>query len=330
MPAPVSRRTVVQTGAASLGLLSLSQPARAQAWPSSPIKIICGYPAGGLTDLFARVYGEFLAQRLGQPVVIENRAGAGGGIAARAVKSAPADGHTLMFTITSTMIQNRVLFKNLGYDADNDFVLISHHSAGHLPLVVTKAVGVNTVAELVAYARQKDVNIGTYGAGTYAHVAVAELNKRFALDMKAVHYRGEAPMWQDVAAGVLQGGVGTYSAFVSLLDTGLVKVIAVPTSKRMKKLPDVPTFLEQGVTGDAFQVQGFICMVGPKGIPQDIVERLSALMVEAGRGERVQKVLDTFGIDESALGHKDFEKIYATSKPVWIQLVKDLNLSPVE
>jgi tripartite-type tricarboxylate transporter receptor subunit TctC len=300
----------------------------AQAWPSKPIRIVVGYPAGGLTDLFARAYGDYVSQKVGQPVVVENKPGAGGTVAAQAVKSAPADGYTLMFTISTTMIMNRVLYKSLPYDPDKDFVLISSMSAGHLPLVASKATGATNLNEFVAYARKNKVSIGTYAAGSYAHIAVAELNKHFALQMEAVHYRGEAPMWQDLAAGVIQAASGSYAAASSVLQSGAGRPIAVPQNKRMNKLPDVATFLEQGVTSRAFQLQGFICLVGPTGMPQEIVQRVSDLMVEGGKSERVRKLLDTFGVDDSAVGHQDFKKLVADEGPVWISLVQSLGLTP--
>lgn len=304
--------------------------ARAQAWPAKTIKIVCGFPAGGLTDTFACAYGAHLSEKLGQSVIIENRAGAGGAIAARAVKDAAPDGYTLMFTIAATMLQNRVLYKNLGYDADKDFVLISHMSSGHLPLFVRPNLGINTLAELAALAKRSDVSLGTFGPGTQSHVMIGEINRHFGLEMKAVHYRGEAPMFQDVASGALHGGIGTYSAALSLVDAKLAKPIAVPTLKRMSKFPDVQTYAEQGLKSQALVTQGFTAFVGPLGLPVEIVERLSTLMVEGGKTPRVQKILENFGIDNSALDHKEFARIYKEVGPLLIQQVPDLNLPLVE
>ena len=328
MSSKVTRRAVIKSGLAVSAAAPFTGVGWAQAWPSKPIKIVCGYPAGGLTDLFARAYGEYISQQVGQPVVVENRPGAGGSIAAQAVKTSPADGYTLMFTISTTMIMNRVLYKNLPYDADKDFVLISSMSAGHLPMVASKATGATNLAEFVAYARKNKVSVGTYAAGSYSHIAVAELNKHFGLQMEAVHYRGEAPMWQDLAAGVIQAASGSYAAASNVLQSGAGRPIAVPQTKRMSKLPDVGTFLEQGVPSRAFQLQGFICLVGPTGLPQDIVEKLSSLMVEGGKSERVRKLLDTFGVDDSAVGHTDFRKLVAEEGPIWINLVQSLGLTP--
>ena len=136
-----SRREVLRFGSVAAAAAALSAPAIAQApWPSKPIRIIVGYPAGGLTDTFARAYGDFISQKTGQPVSVENKAGASGAIAAEQVKNAPPDGYTLMWTISTTMIMNKVLFKKLPYDPDKDFALISWMDAGHLPLIVNKNV----------------------------------------------------------------------------------------------------------------------------------------------------------------------------------------------
>jgi tripartite-type tricarboxylate transporter receptor subunit TctC len=323
-----SRRDVLRYGTAATAAALLPAPSIAQAWPSKPIKIVCGYPAGGLTDIFARAYGEYIAQKTGQPVTVENKAGASGAIAAEQVKSAPPDGHTLMWTISTTMIMNKVLFKKLPYDPDKDFVPISWMDAGHLPTIVNKNVPANNIKEFAEYARNNKVSLGTYGAGSYSHCAVEALNRSLGLKMEAVHYRGEAPMWIDVGSGAVQGGSGSYAAAASVLQSGSGHAIAVPTKTRMRKLPDVATFIEQGVNDKAFQVQGFICLVGPAAMPKDIVLKLSDMMVEAGKSERIQKILDTFGIDTAAQGHVFFEKILAEQGPVWIDVVKSLNIEP--
>ena len=215
-----SRRDVLRYGSAAAVAAALPAPAIAQAaWPNKPIRIICGYPAGGLTDTFARAYGEYISQKTGQPVSVENKAGASGAIAAEQVKAAPPDGYTLMWTISTTMIMNKVLFKKLPYDPDKDFVLISWMDAGHLPLIVNKDVPAKNLKEFADYARNNKTSLGTYGAGSYSHVAVEALNRHYKLKMEAVHYRGEAPMWQDVGSGAVQGGSGSYAAATGVLQS---------------------------------------------------------------------------------------------------------------
>ncbi len=322
-----TRRDVVRYGAAAMASV-LAAPAIAQSWPSKPIRIVCGYPAGGLTDIFARAYGEYIAQKTGQPVFVENKAGAAGAIAAEQVKAAPPDGYTLMQTISTTMIMNKVLFKKLPYDPDKDFALIAWFNAGHLPFVVNGKLPVANLREFVAYARANRVSLGTYGGGSYPHVAAEALNRVYGLSIQAVHYRGEAPMWQDVASGSIQGASGSIAAVSPLLQSGSGRAIAVPSMVRSRKLPDVGTFHEQGVTDRAFLVRGWIGMVGPIGMPDDIVQKLSDMIVEAGKTERIQKLIYTFGIDEAARDRVYFKKVMDEEGPVWIDLVKSLNLEP--
>ncbi len=264
-----TRRDVLRYGAAA-ALAALPVPAIAQAWPNRPIRIVCTYPAGGLTDVFARAYGEYIAQKTGQPVVVENKAGAAGAIGAEIVKAAPADGYTLMFTNSTTMIMNKVLFKKLPYDPDKDFVLIAWFNTGHLPTIINKDVPATNVAEFAAWARGRKVSLATYGAGSYAHVVAETLNRHYGLTMEAVHYRGEALMWQDVASGAVQGASG----------------------------------------------------------PEEIVQRLSDLMVECGKTERIQKIIDTFGIDEAARDRAYFKKVLDEEGPVWLDVIKSLNIEP--
>jgi tripartite-type tricarboxylate transporter receptor subunit TctC len=328
------RRDVLRQGLAA-GAVAAAAPAvlggtaQAQAWPSKqPVRIVVSYPAGGLTDAFARAYGDHIAQKIGQSVVVENKAGASGIIGADMVAKSPNDGYTLLFTISTTMVMNKVLFKSLPYDPDKDFIPVSFMSAGHLPFIVAKSVPATNLKEFVAWARTNKVSIGTYAAGSYSHVVVAELNKEFGLNMEAVHYRGEAPMWQDLASGAIHAGSGSYQAAAGVLQSGAGRAIAVPQTTRMKKLPEVGTFLEQGVKARAFQIRGWIGLFAPAGTPAEIVDRLSALMVEGGQTERIRKMLDTFGIDEPATDRKTFEQILREESPVWIEVVSGLGITP--
>jgi tripartite-type tricarboxylate transporter receptor subunit TctC len=320
-----TRRDVLRLGALAA---ALPAPALAQAWPSKPIKIVCTYPPGGLTDVFARAYGEYVSQKVGQSVVVENKAGAAGAIGAELVKQSPPDGYTLMFTNSTTMMQNKVLFKKLPYDPDKDFTLVAWFNTGHLPTAVGKDVPVKTIPEFAAWAKERKVSAATYGAGSYAHVVAESINRHYGLKMEAVHYRGEALMWQDMASGAVQTASGSYATMLPFLQSGAVKVIAVPTLERMKKLPDVPTFYEQGLTEKAFQVRGWVGCAAPAGTPDAIVQKLSDLMVEGGKTERVQKILDTFGIDEAARDRAYFKKVIDEEGPVWLDVVRSLNLEP--
>ena len=330
MSVDLTRRKFIATGTAAAALPFLGTDASAQAWPARPIKIVAGYPAGGQTDLFARTYGDYIAKQLGQPVLVENKAGAGGTVAAVDVKRAPPDGSTLMFTISTTMIMNRALMKNLAYDAEKDFQLISIMPSGSLPLVVSPKTGAKTLPEFIEYARRNPnkVSLGTYAAGSFAHMVVAELNRQYGLRMEAVHYRGEAPMWTDVANQTIDGAVGSYGAALAILQGGRGIPVAV-SRKRMTTLPNVPTFQEQGGTSPAYRLTGFQCCVAPKATPPEIITRLSQILVEAGKGQKVQDMMRLYGIDESAMTLEETQKLYNEEAPIWLDLVKNLNLEPV-
>src|SRR4051794_5944212 len=165
----LSRRDVIKAGAAPTAAAPFAS-ARAQSWPTRPIKIVVSTPAGGITDAFARVYGEYISTKLGQPVIVENKPGGSGILAAQYVKSAEPDGNTLLYTISSTLLGNRVVFKTLPYDPDKDFAFISMTPSGHLPLVVHASTGATTLKEFVEYARKNKTTAGSYGAGSFAHI----------------------------------------------------------------------------------------------------------------------------------------------------------------
>ena len=328
MPFPISRRGLLAAGAIAPLAAPLIGRAQGSTWPNKPVKIMCAFPAGGITDAYARAYGDYIQQKSGQTVVVENRVGAGGGIAAQALKASPDDGHTLMITISSTMLGNRVMFKTLPYDPDKDFSFLAIMSTGHLPLVVHKSTGAKTIAEFVAYAKTNRVSFGSYAAGSFAHIVGAELNRRFNLDMTIVNYRGEAPMWQDLLTGNSQVAMGSYTASKGVLDTGAGVAIAVPTSRRMKTLPDVPTYAEQGVHDKVFDLLSWAGFFGKASMPPEMVQQISDLMVEAGKTERIQKLTATFGIDEAAQDHKFFRHIYETQGPIWLDHVNRLGITP--
>jgi tripartite-type tricarboxylate transporter receptor subunit TctC len=321
----IVRREFLRVGAAAA---LFPAPAIAQAWPSKPIRIVCTYPPGGLTDVFARAYGEYVGQKLGQPVVVENKTGAAGAIGAEIVKQSAPDGYTLMFMNSTTMVQNKVLLKKLAYDPDKDFVPVAFFNAGHLPTAVHKDIPVSNINEFAAWAKDRKVSAATYGAGSFAHVVAASINRHFGLAMEAVHYRGEGVMWQDVSSGAVQTGTGSYASMLPSLQAGAVKVIAVPTLQRMKRLPDVPTFYEQGLTEKAFQVRGWVGCSAPAGTPDAIVQRLSDLMVEGGRTERMLKINEQFGIDESARDRAYFKQVLDEEGPVVLEVVRGLNIEP--
>ncbi|WP_296573913.1 tripartite tricarboxylate transporter substrate binding protein [Phreatobacter sp.] len=324
----MTRRGLVATGLLAPLATPLIARAQGAAWPNKQLRIICAFPAGGITDAFARAYGEYIGTKSGQTVVVENRPGAGGGIAAQALKTAPDDGHTLMITISTTLFGNRVMFKNLAYDPDKDFSLLALLPTGSLPLVAAKATGASNIAQFVEHARKNRISFGSYAAGSMAHIVCNALNQQFNLDMTVVNYRGEAPMWQDVLTGNSQIALGSFTAAKAVLDANAGTAIAIPSTRRMRALPNTPTFAEQGLDNPVFRLLSWVGFLGQSSMPQPLVETVSALMLEAAQTERIRKLNETFGIEDPVLGHADFKRIYASEGPIWIENVRKLGLTP--
>jgi tripartite-type tricarboxylate transporter receptor subunit TctC len=329
MSSGFTRRGIIASGAALASVPLLGRSARAQAWkPTKPVKIVCGYAAGGGSDAFARAFADFLSKNLGQPVLVENKAGAGGSVAAIEVKRAAPDGYTLMYTISTTMIMNKVLYKNLAYDPDKDFDLISYIPVAGLPLVISTTTGCSTLAEFVAYARKQSTNIGTYGAGSFAHMCIAEINKFYGLKIEAVHYRGEAPMWSDLAGGSIQGAIGGAVPAQNVVDLGKGKPVAMLSKKRLKKMPDVPTFIELGANSKFFSLMGYTCMVAPAGLPTEIAETYSRLCVAAGKDEQTWQRMLAAGAEDPPMDRQDFMRVQREEAPIWLELAASMGLTP--
>jgi tripartite-type tricarboxylate transporter receptor subunit TctC len=328
MPAKFDRRRFIAAGTAAAAMPLLPRRVLAQAaWPSRQIRMICSYPAGGQTDLLARAFGEFIARQVGQTVVIENKAGASGSIGAAEVARAEGDGHTILCSISTTYVMNRVMMKNPGYDMDKDLTLVSLIPGAGLLLVASPKSGVRTLAEFVAFARNSGkVNFGTYSAGSSPHITINELNKQYGLAIEPIHYRGEAPMWTGLAEGTLDVAMGSYTAAQSVLQSNRGVAFAVH-SKKVGAIPDVRTLPEQGATSKFFTVSGFSGWALPKATPQPIVDRLAELCVTANSDPKVKEILSTFVL-EPALGFTESNALYQRELPVWIESGQALGLPP--
>ena len=328
MVAELNRRRFIAAGAATAAMPLLMGKASAQAaWPSRQIRMICSYPAGGQTDLLARAFGEYISRQVGQTVVIENKAGASGSIGAAEVARAEPDGHTILCSISTTYVMNRVMMKNPGYDMDKDLTLVSVIPGAGLLLVASPKSGVRTLDEFVAFARKNKTNFGTYSAGSSPHITINELNKQYGLSIEPVHYRGEAPMWTGLAEGTLDVAMGSYTAAQSVLQSNRGVLFAVH-SKKVDAIPDVKTLPEQGATSKFFTVSGFSGWALPKATPQPIVDRLAELCVAANNDPKVKEVLTTFAL-EPAIGFKESNALYQRELPVWIESGQALGLQPV-
>jgi tripartite-type tricarboxylate transporter receptor subunit TctC len=316
-------------GAATGALMPAGVFGQSADWPNRPVRFVCGYAPGGLTDLFARLAAEHFTTRYGKPFVVENRTGAGSMIAGDIVAKAQPDGYTLLFTNSTAMFQNQVVFKSVPYDAAKDFTPVSMLSAGKVPLCVHSSVpGNSDLAALVAYARKNKTSFGTTGIGSLAHIFCMKLNDILGLQMEPVHYRGEAPMWADLSAGVTQAACSTLQGAWPAIQAGSARPVAVPTSTRSRRLPDVATFHEQGATHPYLLLESMVCCVAPTGTPAPVIEALSAGMVEMNAQPRMREFVDKFGLDEGAQGRASFATFIREMGPLLTQAVRELNIEP--
>ncbi|MEJ8840442.1 tripartite tricarboxylate transporter substrate binding protein [Ramlibacter sp. AN1133] len=259
---------------AALALASAASPALAQSWPSRPVKLLVGFPAGGSTDLAARLLANRLSQALGQSVVVENKVGASGNIASETVAHAPADGYTLMMAATS-MAAAPAFFDKLAWDPVKDFTPVALVATVPIMLVATPQLNVRNVAELVAYskARPGQVNMASPGPTTLVRLSGEQFKQTAKLDWLTVNYKGGAPAMQDMLAGTAQVMFAQISDVIAQVKAGKLVPIAVTTKARSAIVPEIPTLSESGYPGFGFATwQG---VVGPAGLPPEVVARLN-------------------------------------------------------
>ena len=263
------RRTVL-----GAPLAALAAPALAQApFPNRPIRMVVPLPAGGATDIWARLVAEPMGQHLGQPVVIENRGGAGGMIGTEAVKNAPADGYTFLFHIAS-FVQTPVVLRRWPYQPLEDFAYIGKFGTTPLPFCVRADIPVNTLAEFVAYARGKQLAYGTYSPGSSGHAFAQAFSDANNLEMTAVHYRGEAPLQQDMLGGRIPCAFLSMTASGAHIRSGRFKPLATLGSDGIPSMPQVPTFVSLGYPPDLWGRSGFIGTFAPVRTPEPVLARL--------------------------------------------------------
>ena len=275
-----ARRGLLQAAAAALCLLG-SLPAGAQdAFPSKPIRFIVPYTAGGTTDLVARTVGAHMAQTLGQPVLIDNRGGAGGNIGMDAVAKAAPDGYTVGMGAISTNALNPHIYKKMAFDPRKDFTAIGLLGNSTIVLEVGSALPVKSVAELLAYARkQPGVPFGTAGTGTSMHLTGVLFAQLTHTDWVHVPYKGSAPLVTDLIGGQVPAAFDNLPASLPHIQSGRLRALAVAGSQRSPALPDVPTLTEAGIAGAV--VEPWFGVYGPTGVPAPAVLRLQKALQAA-------------------------------------------------
>lgn len=319
-----SRRQVVATVAVALMVLCAGTQAHAQAYPNKPIKLIVPYAPGGATDIIARTLAEKLSDRLGQPVLIENRAGAGGVTGTDAAAKSAPDGYTFLVTLGTTVLINQFLYEKLPYSPARDFSLVSQLALAPVTLLVNPNSGMNSASDLKAHIQKNPskLSYGSWGMGSYAHLAGAYLSQSMSADMTHAAYKGEAPMLQDLVGGQIDFAFASAQTAKPYIDGGKLRAIAVTGEQRMSVLPNVPTMREQGFKDDIFRVTGWIAMAAPAKTPNDVMQRVSAEVRAIVALPETQDRINKMGFIPVGNTPEQFAAVYKSEFPVWERVVK--------
>src|SRR2546421_2593673 len=311
-------RSVLTASALAWGTVSL-----AQNFPEKPIRFVIGFTPGGPSDLLARSLGQKLGERWNQQVVVENRPGAGGNVAAEAVAKSPPDGYTWLLGNNSILATNQSLYKHLGYDPVRDFAPVALVAIQPNILVVNPAVPVSSVTELIALAKAKpgELNYASSGSGAAAHLAGELFKAMTGVEMVHVPYKGAQPALTDVIAGQAQLMFATSASVIPYIKAGRLRALAVTTARRSATVPELPTLSESGVPG--FEAITWHGVVVPAATPGPLVERLNADIVRVLRMRDLRERLESLGAELATGTPQDFADYIAREIPKWAKVVKD-------
>ena len=301
--------------------LVANQACSAPAYPEKPIKIVIGFPAGGPLDQHARLLVDKLQGILGQPIIVDYKPGAGGGVGAEIVAKSPADGYTLMLANTGVMVINGALYSKLPYNTLRDFVPIARTAQQPLALLVNNAVPAKTLPEFISYVRKNPgkINYGSAGNGGISHIVPEMFKTATGLFMVHIPYRGSAPAFTDLMGGQVQFMAESIPQAANYHKQGKVRALAVTSKERNPALPDVPTVIESGIKG--FDVVGFYGFLAPAGTPKDVVAKLSDAFKQVLINPDVRSRMVTQGADPAFMGSDEFGQFLALQTPRWATAV---------
>ena len=324
MKLPRPRFLHLAAGAAALP--ALSRIARAQTYPSRPVRWVVPFPPGGVTDIVARLISQWLSERLGQPFVIENRPGAGGNIGAEAVVKATPDGYTLYLSSSPNAI-SATLYDNLNFNFIRDIAPVASISISPLVMEVNPSVPAKTVPEFVAYAKANSgkLNMASNGNGTTSHLAGELFKMMTGINMLHVPYRGAAPALTDLIGGQVQVKFDVMASSIEHIRAGKLRALAVTTATRSEALPDVPNVGEflPGFEASAWQGVGV-----PKNTPTEIVDRLNKEMNAALADPKIKARLADLGSSVFSSSPADFGRFIAAETEKWGKVIRTANIKP--
>jgi tripartite-type tricarboxylate transporter receptor subunit TctC len=313
-----------------LALLALAiaglAPAAAEEYPTRPITIVTPFAAGSATDTAARLVGKYLQKGLGQPVVIENREGAGGMLAAETVAHANPDGYTLLLTSNSTHSAAPGLFKRVPYDPIKDFTPVARIGSFPSFIAVTNDLPVRSMAELVDYAKANPGKVTAGYGNSTGRITVEVFKRRLNLDIVPVAYRSNPAAVTDLMAGHVQMGVPDFSTGLPMLKAGKIRPLAVLTKARDQTLPDLPTL--DGTVMPGYDLLAWTGMFGPAGVPKEVVDKLAAPIEKALANDDVRERFRSVGVEVSWIGPAGFPAYVKDELVKWTTMIKAAGIEP--
>jgi tripartite-type tricarboxylate transporter receptor subunit TctC len=312
--------------AASVFIASLSGPASAQSYPSAPIRIIAPFSAGGLVDILARAVGEELAKTLHQPIIVENKPGAGGNLGAELAAKAAPDGYTLLMTSPGIQSINQFLYKTMPFNPETAFTPISVVADMPMLVLVNPKTNITTLKGLIdtAKANPGKLNFGSAGIGTTGHLGQALLVHVAGIKVSHVPYRGAAPAVNDLIAGHIDGVVDNPPIVIPHIKAKTIIPLAVAAKERLSVLPNVPTSVEAGLPD--WQASSWFGLMAPAGTPPDIVKRLQAETAKALRQPSMQRFITESGIKLVGNTPEEFAQLIVSERQKWGDVIKAANI----
>ena len=305
---------------------AMGSGAWAETYPDRPIHIIAPFPPGGLVDVLARALGDEMSRSMGQPVVVENKPGAGGNIGADIAAKAAPDGYTLLMTSPGIQSINQFLYKSMPFDPDKAFVPISMVADMSMVVVVHPKTGITTLKQLVdfAHAHPGKLNFGSAGIGTTGHLGLELLMHAGHMKFTHVPYKGAAPSVTDLIAGQIDGVVDNPPTVLAHIKAGSIRALAVAGKERLSVLPDVPTAAEAGLPD--WEASSWFGLVAPAGTSKAIVDRLHADVVKAVKSPRIQKMRDR-GMRIVGDTPKEFGDLIVAERKKWGEIITSAHIT---
>ena len=298
----------------------------ADAFPSRSIRLLVPFPPAGIADLSARLVAEGLRQKLGQPVVIENKPGANGVLGLRELLKSEPDGYTLMAGTVGSVVIGYAIDANAPFDPARDMVPIAGTAEYATAMVVNKQLPVNSLQEFIAYAKARPgkLTFGSTGVGALDYLAAALFMKETGIEMVHVPYKGGPAALNDLLGGSIDVIIEVFPVVMEQIRSGAIKGLAVSSSYRLPSLPDVPTFAEAGLPG--VTLTGWVGLYGPPGLPADVRDKLGGAIVEVVRQNDIKEKFQAIGFEPTGLGVPAFSSLHAGEIKRWVTFLTELGL----